>query len=148
MKLDMRHYRGAQYMVWGFSYIQIGQRLRVSPGTVRKWTRDASFQRAVQALAEDIKVDCIELSAAARRVALEVLVDLAEDAKKKDETRIEAARLILDRTGDAPKSGDGSDALIAKLLAKMSGADEHHPSEEDETDDETDDGDAFDESGE
>jgi len=123
MKLTERHQLAIDLMIDGLSYVKIAERLGVAVGTVRSWTRAPEFQALKDLRVDEIREGVKGNLVAARSAALAFLTEALRDDTVSLDARVRIAEITLDRTGDSPHDGNGADAVLAKLIGKMTAGD-------------------------
>lgn len=116
-----KHYKAALLMALGMSQVWIADKLSMTTAGVRKWTTDPEFQALVAEVTDAVISDTTAIMSDARRRAFAAATEIFESDSAKPSDRLDAIKLVLDRTGDAPKAGSGQAADLAAILAKVAG---------------------------
>lgn len=121
LKMTPKHYKAALLMALGMSQVWIADKLSMTTAGVRKWTTDPEFQALVAEVTDAVISDTTAIMSDARRRAFAAATEIFESDSAKPSDRLDAIKLVLDRTGDAPKAGSGQAADLAAILAKVAG---------------------------
>ena len=98
-----KHYKAALLMALGMSQVWIADKLSMTTAGVRKWTTDPEFQALVAEVTDAVISDTTAIMSDARRRAFAAATEIFESDSAKPSDRLDAIKLVLDRTGDAPR---------------------------------------------